>query len=125
MARAQTTSPSASGPSTRGTAVLPARRIGARSTARRLAVCAWSSVLLLVTCFEHGFQRIEPVVPVALVELEPRVRARERLRLEPATMRATVDRPPDQACALEGLDVFARRRQRHVKRLRELADALF
>jgi hypothetical protein len=83
-----------------------------------------SSILLFVggVWLEDGFECVEALLPVALVEAQPGSRGSEGRGLQPAHVAAAVDRPYDEACPLEHLDVLRRGRQRNRQRRRELAD---
>src|SRR5262245_46590726 len=78
-------------------------------------------LLLLVGVAEKLLERVEPLVPEALVELEPARGIRERLRVEATEVRPALHRAAHEAGALEHFDVLRRGRQRDAEGLRELA----
>src|SRR5207244_3996012 len=70
-------------------------------------------------------QHLEAAGPKALIESEPRMRARERPRREAAQMRAAAHLAADQSGVLECLDVLRGRRERHREGLGKLAHRSF
>src|SRR5919112_1718724 len=88
---------------------------------------AWSSsvtfrVVIGAVVVEDSVERVELLVPVALVEPQPLVRAGQRARIEPAEVPPTHHGAPDETCSLEDLQVLGGRGQRHLQRLGQLAD---
>src|SRR5918993_4370249 len=88
---------------------------------------AWSSsvtfrVVIGAVAVEDPVERVELLVPVALVEPQPLVRAGQRSRIEPTDVPPTHHGAPDETCSLEDLQVLGGRGQRHLQRLGQLAD---
>ena len=66
------------------------------------------------------FQSLEPLGPFGLVGLEPFVRFREGLGVEPTPMGPALDSAPYQAGSLQGLQMFRDGRERDPERRGEL-----